>query len=192
MKPVKEDLRVKKTKKLLCSTVLKLMQKKSLDEISVTDICEQAMVHRTTFYTHYEDKYHLLLCAFDDIKNEIFHPIVKNADKKEPKELFMQIAEFTLHFIDENREAVIRTLKHNHSETIISVLKRTTEENLEFVINHIKDKIHINTSVPMLTTFLAGGFVRLVLWWMENPKYTKQDLLDFASNILNLVCLNKQ
>src|SRR6478672_3616094 len=62
MKPSEElvDLRVRRTRKLLWEALLAEMSARAFEDITVTDVCERAMVHRTTFYKHYEDKYALL------------------------------------------------------------------------------------------------------------------------------------
>ena len=54
------DLRVRRTHKLLWEALMALMAERAFEEITVKEICERAMVHRTTFYKHYEDKYALL------------------------------------------------------------------------------------------------------------------------------------
>jgi AcrR family transcriptional regulator len=54
------DPRVKRTNQLLQQALLELLQEKSFTFISVQDISERATVNRATFYTHFEDKYHLL------------------------------------------------------------------------------------------------------------------------------------
>ena len=52
----KEDLRIRRTHKLLCNAMFSLLETRSFDDISVVDICEKAMVHRATFYKHFKDK----------------------------------------------------------------------------------------------------------------------------------------
>src|SRR6476659_6663369 len=54
------DLRVRRTHKLLWEALMAELSERTFEEITVKDICERAMVHRTTFYKHYEDKYALL------------------------------------------------------------------------------------------------------------------------------------
>jgi AcrR family transcriptional regulator len=54
------DLRVRRTHKLLWEALLTLMTEQEFELISVKEICDRAMVHRTTFYKHYEDKSDLL------------------------------------------------------------------------------------------------------------------------------------
>ena len=56
----KEDLRIVRTRKLLSTALFDLLESTPYEKISVMDICEKAMVHRATFYNHFEDKEHLL------------------------------------------------------------------------------------------------------------------------------------
>ena len=53
-------MRIRRTKKLIWEALLTLLQDHSFASISVKAICEQAMVHRATFYSHFTDKYALL------------------------------------------------------------------------------------------------------------------------------------
>lgn len=55
-----ENRRVKMTKWLLKDAILMLLETRSLDKVTVTDICAAADVNRSTFYAHYEDVYQLL------------------------------------------------------------------------------------------------------------------------------------
>ena len=45
-----EDLRVLRTHTLLLRALSDLLQEKPFDEIRVKDLCQRAMVHRSTFY----------------------------------------------------------------------------------------------------------------------------------------------
>ena len=68
----KEDLRVIRTRKLLSSTLLEMMEEESIEKISVIDLCTKAMVNRATFYAHFEDKYHLLSYALEELKDKVY------------------------------------------------------------------------------------------------------------------------
>ena len=65
------DLRVVKTKKNLYESLLFLMGERSFEEIKVSEICEKAIINRSTFYAHFEDKYALLSTLILDLKNEV-------------------------------------------------------------------------------------------------------------------------
>lgn len=48
-----------------------MLQTKELDEISVSDICKQAGLNRTTFYANYTDIYGLADSIRDKLENEV-------------------------------------------------------------------------------------------------------------------------
>jgi AcrR family transcriptional regulator len=54
------DPRIRRTRQMLQASLLKLLETKSFDEISVHDITDAATVNRATFYDHYTDKFALL------------------------------------------------------------------------------------------------------------------------------------
>jgi AcrR family transcriptional regulator len=55
-----EDLRIRRTRKLLQQALLEAASDKGFAHVTVRDISERAMVNRATFYRHYQDKYDLL------------------------------------------------------------------------------------------------------------------------------------
>ena len=74
----KTDLRIVKTKKVLFNSLLNLMKIKNFEKIKISDICEESLVNRSTFYAHYDDKYELLIDLFEErklslLKDYLFH-----------------------------------------------------------------------------------------------------------------------
>ena len=65
------DLRIVKTRNNLYQTLISLMSDKPFEEIKVSDICEKALVNRSTFYSHYSDKYELLSSLIDTLKDSL-------------------------------------------------------------------------------------------------------------------------
>lgn len=66
------DLRTRRTKTHLRRALAELMSKRSLRDITVGEVCETAMVHRTTFYKHYADKHALFDDLLDDRIGQLF------------------------------------------------------------------------------------------------------------------------
>jgi len=56
----KEDLRVIKTRQAILKALDSLLGSRNFSQITVNDICTQALVSRTAFYAHFKDKYDLL------------------------------------------------------------------------------------------------------------------------------------
>ena len=70
-----EDLRIQRTYRLLLSALVDLLSEKSFSDLRVKDICERAGVHRSTFYTHFEDKSHLLLFGIQELMDDLIHSV---------------------------------------------------------------------------------------------------------------------
>lgn len=54
------DLRVIKSKRAIEKSFITLLTQKKFEQITIKDICQEALIGRSTFYRYYEDKYLLL------------------------------------------------------------------------------------------------------------------------------------
>ena len=52
---------MQKTRGGLVNALCDLMSQKSLDDVTVTEICEKAVIRKATFYKHFGDKTELLV-----------------------------------------------------------------------------------------------------------------------------------
>src|SRR5262245_47558641 len=55
-----EDVRAKRTDKLLLSALIELTVQNGFAAVTVSDLTKHAWINRATFYRHYEDKFDLL------------------------------------------------------------------------------------------------------------------------------------
>ena len=53
------DIRVQKTETAIKNAFLELRAQKSVEKITVKELCQKAQINKSTFYTHYEDIYAL-------------------------------------------------------------------------------------------------------------------------------------
>ena len=107
-----KDLRVKKTYLFLKKALIELLSKKSFEEIRVNDICNLAMVHRTTFYSHFSDKYELLDYCIKDVEQEIWEKISHNTYSNN-KDFYTKMVMSMLEYIGENKVFFKNILKKN-------------------------------------------------------------------------------
>lgn len=72
------DLRIEKTQRSIAQAFLALRAQKPLEKITVKELCQRAMINKSTFYAHYADLYALSDAleeqAVADILAQLPHP----------------------------------------------------------------------------------------------------------------------
>lgn len=79
-----EDLRVRRTRKLLQRAMLESAREKGFAHVTVRNITDRAMVNRATFYRHYEDKYDLLAQYMKELSEFIDSDEGENLSNTQP------------------------------------------------------------------------------------------------------------
>jgi AcrR family transcriptional regulator len=161
------DLRVRRTHKLLWEALMAELTERPFEEISVKDICERAMVHRTTFYKHYEDKYALLEQGIrreiDDLIAVEEHNPPSEYSVEQPPPYFVRLFEraaqraqfYRLMLSGEDNGRFQRLLKEYIVE-VISTRVTPTRASQESAL-----------AMTMHVQFMAGAALSLLAWWLE-------------------------
>jgi len=171
----KEDLRIIKTYNALLNSFNKLIEYKSFGKITVNDLCEEALISRATFYTHFDDKYDLLKYWLNNIKQEFS----KYTQDTEQMIIIMN------QFLDDKQKIIKNILLDANSETL---------ELLHMIISSfiddyfLKDK-SFNSNHMILSTFCSGGLINLLSYQMNNKsspdfKFVNLYLINMLSTIM--------
>lgn len=78
----KIDRRVKYTKMVLKQSLIKLLGKKNISQITIKEICEDADINRATFYAHYSDQYDLLQKIEGELLKDISSYLAEHTQNK--------------------------------------------------------------------------------------------------------------
>ncbi|MGN6713194.1 TetR/AcrR family transcriptional regulator [Anaerocolumna jejuensis] len=76
---IENDLRIRKTRKLIRDAFVKLIDIKGFDAITINNIADMAMINRSTFYLHYTDKYDLLQKTMEEAIQNILQLVAPEA-----------------------------------------------------------------------------------------------------------------
>ena len=180
----KTDLRIIKTKKILFDALLKLMKKKNFEKIKIADICEEALINRSTFYAHYEDKYELLMALFEEQKISLLEKLDNKENTNFSKEYLMEVLNILINHIDENREIYSAILSNNRNGILIDFLIDVIERDVSERLKDNNDIKNSNLPIDIIVKFYAGGLINIGMSWLINKeKYNKEQLLSYI-NIL--------
>ena len=185
--PKKADLRVRRTYKLLSQALMSLLLEKPFEEIFVTDICERAMVHRTTFYKHFEDKYHLLdFCVKELISN--FEGEDYRIDSTESmKEYYMDLIRKSLIYIADNKALLLSGILRAGDNSALPMLNRSVNHLIETkLIENEKLGFHHTIPYPIIAQYYSGALISACVWWLENDtSYSIDEMVHYISLLIN-------
>lgn len=188
----KIDLRVIKTKANIKNSFVKLLKDKSLQEITVQNILDEALINRATFYNYYHDKFEVAEQLSVDFLKEFTLFVEKrfNADSNE-KSSYKIIYEL-YDFVYENRDLVIVLLK---IETEQIHLYKDMEQVLKVIcLSHLKHTIILpDESYWDYFSTLYSAFVLTTIRWALNlnTRINVQELFEVIINFINFDILKK-
>ncbi len=178
------DLRVRRTKQILRQALMDLMNEKSYEAITVAEIAERAMVNRTTFYRHYEDKSDLFTRGMDEMLDEIWNTLWSVPEEMEDNGIDKP-RQYTL--------AMLTHIKHNldfyklmfgprGSGDFVLRMRDSAVDAFRHRLTHVVDHNHSTPRMPLvvLAHLLAGSLLGLLSWWVkEDCRVSVEDIAAF-------------
>ncbi|MCM1043308.1 MAG: TetR/AcrR family transcriptional regulator [Corallococcus sp.] len=159
----KTDYRVILTQKMFKTAFFQLMKEKSIQEITIRELCSVAGVNRGTFYSHYEDIYDLLHRIEDEMYNEFIEVVQKTLLAAQSMSVFYTEL---FKFFKNNSEMCTMMLSRNSDQLFVQKLLNYGEQL--FVLLY-RDKIGINEkSLRAYYTFISGGCLSILRVWVNN------------------------
>ncbi len=182
----KNNLRVKETEKLLEETLAALLEEKSFEDIKVMDICSKAKIHRSTFYTYYNDKYELLKSRLDKYEAKFLEFLRKYKLEGKLTDSHVDIMIEILKYFYLNKEFLKIIFQNNREGSIIKILQKYIEA---YVIEGIKDMKQLHTDKPytveIMGSFYSGAFISVLGEWILKDCYiTPEELAQYISDII--------
>lgn len=163
---INKDRRIRKTKDVLKKSLIILMQEKSINSITVKELCEKADINRGTFYLHYKDVFHML----SEIEKELFEEFQDmilsyeiSPDKIETKPILKDI--FT--FIAKNSDFCIVILCERGDmafmKKIVSVIYEKGYSDWSNIL-----KKNDKDLFDKYYSFILYGAIGLIDYWLKN------------------------
>ncbi|MFD1738242.1 TetR/AcrR family transcriptional regulator [Bacillus salitolerans] len=185
----KTDLRVVRTQKLIKEALLKLIDKKGFDAITIQDIADEAFINRATFYLHYQDKYDLLdqisntyLKELMDVMNISFH--LKNGEVNVKRFKITLNRVFTN--INENREFYRVMLGPNGIPDFTGKVEKFLFEKFKGSFSTIVgDFSKLALPADFILHFISSAYIGVLKWWLYADDHYSPDYM--AEHLANII-----
>ena len=177
----KVNQRVVITKKMLKDGILRLLQKKSIEQINVTELCRESSINRATFYTHYQTPHDVLWEMEEELHQDLQNELQKTW-KRNSTVNTEEVAEVLCAFIEENADLVRIFLKNDANHTLKNVLNKTYMSLLkqQLVIDMDEDDL------LLISTYMVGGSLFILTLWMEGHVVkTPHEIAQILTKVFN-------
>ncbi|MEG0484772.1 MAG: TetR-like C-terminal domain-containing protein [Oscillospiraceae bacterium] len=161
------DRRVRKTKAALRGALVKLMEKKSIQEISVKELCEKCDINRSTFYLHYTDVYNLLQMIEKEMLLELNavledFELPKNKPQASPSPIMCKIFKFLASNADMCRVLLCNNGDMAFVEEVKGIVRIKFMSEWQSRINS-----SANEQTEYVYTFIISGCIGILQEWLR-------------------------
>ena len=175
------DKRIIRTRQRLKYTLLDLLNKKSIHDITVLELCKTAKINRTTFYKYYNDTNDVLLAIEEEIMTEAQKEIA-NINRN-------YLLSFTNHIvkdISKNKDVYIPLLGTNGDHKFLrKMLKIVYKESIEEWTKLLRKAGQ--EDIEKIYNFIVDGTIGVVTNWVNNKC---KDNTNNISIFINKICMS--
>lgn len=184
---IKEDARIIRTKRDLANALEELLQERSIEDISIKDITDRALISKNTFYNNFSDKNELLVFLFERYELALLEEVKPILDKTfYPTRIisFKKALETIVHFFSTTKlpfEQMIandrsRVLFYSLTSFIVDVFTRL-EKNYGKLLSK---RLNVDIAIP----FYAGAYASTIYLLYKN--HTKIEEKQLFNDLLKL------
>ena len=174
---MEQDLRVKRTNKMLCDALIQLLGRKRFEDITIQELCDTAMIRRATFYTHFIDKYDFF-AYFVQSNRDGFASKWKRNEKESMNEFLIFMFEQMVLYINEQKTMVRNIISSNAFPILMDILSNQIYEDVLIECKERStylEKKNVNPSI--IASFYSGGFIRILQRWLLDKNHGPQEKL---------------
>ena len=171
------DIRVKRTKRLIRQGLSELAKTKSLSKISVKELTDLVEINRGTFYLHYKDISDLVESIETNLYNE-FSAFMHSITPQNVSENALDLLEKYVYFAYENKDVLEMLVgAHGDAEFAFKLTSLMDEKIYDLCKTFYPNMNH--TLFDMASEFGKFGALGLLnCWFTKHPEWTPRQIAE--------------
>lgn len=165
----KIDLRIKKTYLSLHHAFIALLEEKRFEDLTVNELCDRAMIRRTTFYKHFADKYEYFTFYIKEVVATFQDRLAPDVTDGEVNAYLLHMSRELLRFMQQHDKLVQNIKNSSMFPILLSILLDQISCDVAQVIRRAKASSMDKSQIEGIAAFYAGGLTNTLF------QYLKQD-----------------
>lgn len=171
--------RMNKTQRALVYALIALLDKREFSKISVNELCEEALVSRSSFYVHFQDKYDLLRFSLAELQKKLSVEL----PGRPPREQIARLVENV-----ENNARVLTHLAADSNAELHAILHETVCTDMQRLIARQGTRFGPAIPADVLSVYYAGGISSLLFWWIGTRfAVPKEEMAEYIYQIFEKI-----
>lgn len=163
-KKKKVDLRIQRSRSSMQAALAVLMEEKLYEKIKISEITDQALVARPTFYLHFKTKDELLLSVIDEFFKQFFEDfdqfLLGFPDN------FEESLQFILDELAKNSKEILMIIQADKEHLLLGIFQHYINLSIEKMSTSEQFEIN-NDALQYVGDILAGSLFLLSVRWIK-------------------------
>lgn len=173
----KLDLRLQKTYLALRNAFTELLEEKRFDDLTVNELCDRAMIRRTTFYKHFADKYDYFAFYIREMVSTLQHQLPTDVISGEVNTYFLYMSRELLHFLHLHERMVSNIKNSSMFPLLLSILLEQITGDIMMILLHVCPALADHPEKRKgIAAFYAGGMISCYFRLMQDNTAVDDDL----------------
>ena len=178
-----DDLRVRRTRKAIQTALMELTVEKGFAAVTISDICERAMINRSTFYRHFLDKYQLLDLYLDEVAAITSEQdFVAEKTEQRPANRLSGLVSLLRH-IQKFGAFYSVMLGANGDAYFIQGFRKMSEDRFRFLLT-MQPPDPNAPPVELRLNYISCAGIGAITWWLESGQnWTPEEIAAWISQM---------
>lgn len=174
----KLDLRIQKTYMAVTKALIEMMDEMPFEDIKVKELCDRAMIRKSTFYKHFADKYELLAFIVKEVINDYNERIRQDSPADDPVAFYNKMLDYVFEFAKANQKLIRSAIR---SDSLMLLLNIMSQQMTPDICQKLKQDQARGRRMPaspevMATSFAGSISEGLRSWFTGGKKCSEEDI----------------
>lgn len=177
------DTRIIVTKRMLKEGMFRLLKIKPLSKITVTDLCSESKINRTTFYNHYNSIVDILKDIAMEYANGIIYTYHNSYDEKKNND--DKALEACFNYIIDKKEEIKLILSENAENFLASLVNEIVNDRVKTKATTLKSISDTDEYLLKISAVASALFGFVQIWISMDIKKDPKELTKILKKIIN-------
>lgn len=151
--------------------LIEMMEEMPFEDIKVKELCDRAMIRKSTFYKHFADKFELLAFIVKEAINDYNERIRQDSPTDDPVAFYNKMLDYVFEFAKANQKLIRSAIRPDSLVLLLNIMSQQVMPDICQKLKQVQARGHRMPASPeVMATFFAGGISESLRSWFTSGK----------------------